>query len=361
MKCIRKCLLSVFALGFLLSCARAPQEQVTEIPLRPLSNLDARKNIRLHALYAMPRGELLGPGIRLGVSEGMDSEKVKRSIVRLIDGEGVSRIVSSGFFGTHDKIVTNIHVVSAADLDSLHVKSGDTNYTIQEVIAFDAKNDLVVLRVSGEGVPLVLGDSETVSSGDTVFSVGYFMDRYNVMKNRVDFLQPNGMCFQMTSNILEGSSGGPVLNTEGEVIGVNVAGFGPSGYAIVSNALKILLVQSGRPEPLGQWQKRETVRAYAYLRQGLKEAHAGDYANAIQAFNKSISLNPSYIKLAMTYNNRGYATTLLGHTDFSRGNVEAAQKYYHAAIEDFDKTMSLDPESPIYTDRGVTKLALGLS
>ena len=361
MKRIRKCLFSFFALGVILSCARAPQEQTTKISFIPLLNLDAKKNIRLHSLYAMPRGHLLGPGIRLGVSEGLDSEKVRRSIVRLIYGEGASRIVSSGFFVTHDKIATNIHVVAAADIDSLHVRSGDTDYAIQGVMAFDAQNDLVILDISGEGVPLVLGDSEAVRSGDTVFSVGYFIDRYNVMKNSVDFVQRNGTCFQMTSNIPPGSSGGPVLNTEGEVIGVNVAGFGLSGYAIVSNALKILLVRSGTPESLGQWQKRESVRAYAYLLQASQEANAGDYANAIEAFNKSIALNLTYIKLAMPYNNRGYVKTLLGHTDFHSGYVEKARRYYHAAIEDFDKTINLNPESPVYTDRGVTKVSLGLS
>jgi tetratricopeptide (TPR) repeat protein len=409
MKRIRKCLFSFFALGVILSCARAPQKQVTEISFIPLLNLDAKKNIRLHSLYAMPREDPLGPGIPLGVSEGLDSEKVRKSIVRLIHGEGASRIVSSGFFVTHDKIATNIHVVAAADLDSLRVRSRDTDYAIQGIIAFDAQNDLVILDISGEGVPLVLGDSETVSSGDTVFSVGYFIDRYNVMKNSVDFVQHNGTCFQMTSNIPSGSSGGPVLNTQGKVIGVNVAGFGLSGYAIVSNALKTLLAQSGTRESLGQWQKRESVRAYAYLVQGLRESHAGDYVNAIEAFNKSIALNPSYIKLAMTYNNRGYAKSLLGHIDFNSGYVEKARRYhqaaiedfdktislnpeyifvyanrgyaksllghidfnsgyvekarqyYQAAIEDFDKTISLNPESPVYTDRGVTKVSLGLS
>ena len=364
MKCIRKCLLSFFALGVLLSCARAPREQATEIPFRPMLTLDARKNIRLHALYAMPRTHPSGQEIPLGVSEGLDSETVRRSIVRLIYGEDASRIVSSGFFVAPDKIATNIHVVAPADLDSLHVRSGDTNYTIQEVIAYDAQNDLVVLRVSGEGVPLALGDSEAVSSGDTIFSVGYFMDRYNVMKNSVESVQCNGTCFEMTADIPPGTSGGPVLNTEGEVIGVNIAGVGSSGYAIVSNALQMLLSRSRTRESWVQWQKRESVRAYAYLFQASQAFQAGAYANAIEALNKSIALNPTYIELGMTYNNRGYVKTLLGHADFSSGSVAAAQKYYHAAIEDFDKTIRLDPEYipasiVAYANRGYVKTLLG--
>ena len=70
---------------------------------------------------------------------------------------------------------------------------------IQGVIAYDAQNDLVVLKVSGEGVPLVLGNSEAVRSGDTVFSVGYSLDRYNVAKGSVDSLQRRGRCIEVMS------------------------------------------------------------------------------------------------------------------------------------------------------------------
>ena len=181
MKCIRKCLLGFFALAVLLSCAKTPQEQVPKSHF-PSTGQGDQKSIRLHMLYAMPRGELLGPGIRLGVAEGLDTEKVRKSIVQVVDSEGDARTGGSGFFVAPDKIATAIHVVTGADLDSLHVKSGDTHYTIQEVTAYDAKIDLVVLRVSDEGVPLVLVDSQAVRSGDTVFFVGYFMDRYNVME-----------------------------------------------------------------------------------------------------------------------------------------------------------------------------------
>ena len=357
----------------------------------------------------VPRGHLSGPGIPLGVSDGVDSEKVRKSTVRVVYGEGSSKIVSSGFFVAPDKIATNIHVVAAADPESLRVQSGDTDYAIQGVTAFDAQNDLTILKVSGKGVPLVVGDSEAVRSGDTVFSVGYPVDRYNVMKNNVDSVLHNSTCFQMTSNIPSGSSGGPVLNTEGEVIGINVAGYGLSGYAIASNALKILLARSGTPEPSEQWQKRGPVHAYACLVQASQEFYAGSYAKAINVLNKSIELNPTYFwagaayagrgyaktllgqtdlasgnvaaaqryyqeaiedfdktisrnpEYIAAYAGRGYAKTLLGQTDLASGNVAAAQRYYQEAIEDFDKTISRNPESPIYTGRGVTKIALGLS
>ncbi|MDE0086480.1 MAG: trypsin-like peptidase domain-containing protein, partial [Candidatus Poribacteria bacterium] len=307
MKWIHTCLLLCFAFGVILSCAIAPQEQVPETRFLR-ADLGEQKNIRLHALYKVPRRIPLGPSIPLGVAEGLDAEKVRKSIVQVIDSEGPQ---GSGFFVAPNKIATAIHVVTRADLDTLRVRSGDTDYAIQGVIAYDAQNDLVVLKVSGEGVPLALGNSEAVRRGDTVFSVGYSLDRYNVVKNSVDSLQGSGTCIEVTPHIVPGSSGGPMLNTEGEVIGMNVGGSGFSGYAIVSNALKILLVGSGTPESVGQWEQRGSVRAYVVLGEAHKAFSAGDYANAIATFNKGIALNPTYsrtyVGIVPTYYNRGYA------------------------------------------------------
>ena len=343
MKHITKFLFSFLALGIIFSYARTPER------------------IKLHPVYAMPRGTPLGPSIPLGVAEGLDAEKVRKSIVQMIDSKGPQ---GSGFFVAPNKIATAIHVVTGTDLDTLRVRSGDRDYAIQGVIAYDAQNDLVVLKVSGEGVPLVLGNSEAVRSGDTVFSVGYSLDRYNVVKNNVDSLQRSSTCIEVTPHIVPGSSGGPMLNTEGEVIGMNVGGSGFSGYAIVSNALKILLVGSGTPESVGQWEQRGSVRAYVVLGQAHKAFFAGDYANAIATFNKAMALNPmysqTYIGIVLTYYNRGHAKMYLGHTDFFSGNIAAARRSYQQAIEDFDKSLPHNPANiAAYTKRGHAKMYLG--
>ena len=309
----------------------------------------------------MPRRIPLGPSIPLGVVEGVDAEKVRKSIVQVIDSEG-SR--GSGFFVAPNKIATAIHVVTGTDLDPLRVRSGDTDYAVQEVIAYDAQNDLVVLKVSGEGVPLVLGNSEAVRSGDTVFSVGYSLDRYNIAKNSVDSFQGRGTCIEVTSHIVPGTSGGPMLNTEGEVIGMNVASSGFSGYAIASNALKILLAGSETPESVEQWQQRDAVHAYVVLGEAHKAFSVGDYANAIATLNKGMALNSTYsrtyVGVVPTYCNRGHAKTYLGHTDFSNGNIAAARHSYQQAIEDLDKALTHNPANiAAYASRGHAKTHLG--
>ena len=109
-----------------------------------------------------------------------------------------------------------------------------------------------------------------------------------------------------------------MLNTEGEVVGINVAGNGPIGYAVASNALKGLLGQSGTIETLAEWQKRDTIRAFSYLGQASYAFYNADYAGAIEAIDKFFTINPTYTGIDLKYSNLGYAKTLLGHSKFDK-------------------------------------------
>ena len=344
-KSISQYLLGFLAFGLILSCAQTPQR------------------IELHPVYAIPRGTPEGPGLPLGVAEGLDTEKVKASTVRVAYGEGDSTMISSGFFVADDKIVTNIHVIAEADLATLHVRTDNADCTIQGVTAYDTDNDLVILQISGTGVPLVLGNSDTVSSGATVFCVGYVgypADRFNSMETTVLSERLNGAWLRVTPNSPGGNSGGPVLNTEGEVVGINVAGNGAIGYAVESNVLKRLLGQSGAVEPLAEWQKRDTIRAFSYLGQASYAFYNADYAGAIEAIDKFFTINPTHTPIGMRYNNRGYAKTLLGHSKFDKDAPEIAQRYYQAAIQDLDKAISItSTNTPAYFKRGYAKTLLG--
>ena len=347
MKHISKFLLGFLALGVILSCARTPQR------------------IELPPVYAIPRGTPMGPGKTLSVAEGLDTEKVKASTVRVVYGEGDSTMISSGFFVTHNKIATNVHVVATADLASLHVRTDNGDCTIQGVTAFDAKNDLIILQISGTGVPFAIGNSDAVRHGETVFCIGYVgypADRFNIMENTVLSGRLGSVWLRVTPDIFPGNSGGPVLNTMGEVIGINVAGSGPAGYIIASNTLKGLLKQSGPAEPLAQWQKRDPVRAFTYLGEASGKFYDADYAGAISAVDKFIALNPTHTGIHMQYTNRGYAKVLLGHAQFDKDAPGVAQRYYRAGIADLDKVIGINPEdTSAYFKRGYAKTLFGHS
>ena len=395
MKHIRKLLLGFLVFGLILSCARTRQ--------RP----------ELHPIYTMPHVPAMGKGIPFSVAEGFDAEKVEASTVRVVYGESSSPMISSGFFVANNKIATNIHVVADADLASLHVSINNVVHAIRGVTAFDANNDLVILEITGEGVPLALGDSDAVSGGETVFCTGYVghpIDKFNAMENTVLPGRLSSGWLRVTPTTLPGNSGGPVVDAEGKVIGVNVAGSGSTiGYAIGSNVLEELLKQSGPVEPLAEWRKRDPIRAYTYLVKASAAFYDADYAGVIDAIDKFISLIPTYANMDASYSNRGYARTLLGYSKFEKdasaaaqadyraaihdldkairlnsedvaayvnrgyaktvfghselisGHAAAAQRYYRAAIEDYNKAINSDPEFLVYTDRGVAKVSLGVS
>ena len=348
MKHVSKLLLGFLVFGFILSCTQTPQR------------------LELHPIYTMSRGTPEGPGIPLSVAEGFDAEKVEVSTVRVVYGKSSSPIIGSGFFVANDKIATNIHILADADLASLHVRTANAAHAIRGVTAFDANNDLVILEITGEGVPLTLGDSDAVSSGETVFCTGYIghpINKFNALENTVLPERLSGGWLRVTPTTLPGNSGGPVVDAEGKVIGINVAGSGSTiGYAIGSNVLKELLKQVGPVEPLDQWRKRDTIRAYTYLVKASSEFYDADYAAAIDAIDKFIALIPTYANMDGKYNNRGHARTLLGHSKFEKDAAAAGQEDYRAAIQDLDKAIRLNPEDvAAYVNRGFAKTVYGHS
>ena len=337
----RKVLLVLLALGFMFSCARAPQQTVSEKPIKPTANVVF--------------------------------EKISDSIVRIENETGYG----SGFFVARDKIVTNIHVI--AGLGPFQVKSigKETVWSIEGVIAYNKKNDLVILKISEEGTPLNLGNSDMVESGESIFTVESSINKCKIKKGTVNGILESGKRFRMKVDITPGDSGAPVFNSKKQVIGVNASAGRYYRYAISSNVLKALIAQTGMMEPIVQWNKREFVRAHAYYTQGKIKYTAKNYEGAIANFDEAIHLEPDF---SIAYFNRGRAKYNLGNyegalIDLEKGvklSPEYAAVYhlmgvisilltnYKGAITYFDKSIKLAPEdAEPYNSRGTAKYKLG--
>lgn len=158
----------------------------------------------------------------------------------------------SGFLVAPGRVATNLHVIHGAITGTAELVGQKTDrFKIKGFTAIADKHDLVILEVPGLVVPpnvspLSLGDSEDMNIGETVYAVGNpagfdgTFSEGNISGIRKD---ANGTLLQMTAPISPGSSGGPVLNKHGDVIGVSVAA-GPGqnlNFAIPSNYLKSLL------------------------------------------------------------------------------------------------------------------------
>jgi putative serine protease PepD len=182
--------------------------------------------------------------------------------VRTGQGSGTGFLVDSD--GT---IVTNAHVVGESSEVQVRFED-DGELHSARVLGVDASTDLAALKVdpgAADGVkPLALADSDEVQVGDTALAIGYplGLDRTAtagiVSGLERDIQAPNGFSIdkviQTDAPINPGNSGGPLLNADGEVIGVNsqiaTAGGGNGsvgiGFAVPANTVKDVLPQLER-------------------------------------------------------------------------------------------------------------------
>lgn len=345
------------------------------------------------------------------IEDSLASERAKDSIVqiRLVRKSGKLAGVGSGFFVASDKVATNLHNITRENLLVFVKLAGkETTLEVEGVAAFDVENDLLILKVVGNGKPLPFANSDTVQINESVSTLGYPETKYKATHGTIDGISNNRKLFRVKAEYVGGMSGGPVLNSNGEVIGVAFAGTGVYGFAVSSNILKALLVQSGSTEPLKQFRKRNPVRAYIHAGRAQRETFRGDYTGAIRAYNKAIELYPEgpdfyggrglvkmhlgeseatqgNTKQALDYYNEaiadlnegskinpdtppekwrvlGYMKTQLGKSEKANGNIEEAQTYYNKALADFDKAIRLNSEySAAYSNRGYVKIKLGES
>ena len=172
-------------------------------------------------------------------------------------GTEVQRAIGSGFvIDKAGHIVTNEHVVAGAS--SVQVSFSDNEKIKARMVGADAATDVAVLQVNAPAralKPLPLGDSDSVRVGDEVIAIGNPLgfDR-SVTSGIVSAVgrqiqspnaEPIPHVIQTDAALNHGNSGGPLLNADGQVIGVN-AQIAPSasnanigiGFAIPINTVK---------------------------------------------------------------------------------------------------------------------------
>lgn len=146
------------------------------------------------------------------------------------DANGKPLGFGSGFFVDTNQIATNFHLIEGVTRGTVKFVGQAIEYNIKGVTVTDESHDLAILQVLGLDVqPLPLSDSDTVEIGDAVYVAGnpkgYFEGTFSdgiISAIREDSTYKR---LQMTAPVSSGSSGGPVLNWSGEVIGVSFATF----------------------------------------------------------------------------------------------------------------------------------------
>ncbi|HWS90429.1 MAG TPA: DegQ family serine endoprotease [Pyrinomonadaceae bacterium] len=185
-------------------------------------------------------------------------QQMPRGEERLERGLGSGVIVSADGY-----ILTNHHVIDGAQ--EIRVELNDGRTLAARVVGSDAPSDLAVLKVEATGLPvLTLGDSDKARVGDVALAVGNPLGVGQTVTSGIisakgrstgisdgsfeDFIQTDAA-------INRGNSGGALVNTSGELIGINSQIFSPTGgnigigFAIPSNMAKDVmgqLIKTGR-------------------------------------------------------------------------------------------------------------------
>ena len=213
-----------------------------------------------------------------GLSVGEIYERSQASVVEItasgtsttpFGGGGTQRAQGSGFvYDRSGNIVTNQHVV--ADAGSISVRFSDGSTYDAELVGTDSSTDLAAIRVNAPASvlePLRLADSSDVEVGDAVVAMGSPFGLEGTITSGIvsalhrQMTAPNDFTIndsiQTDAAINHGNSGGPLLDDQGRVIGVNAqiesesGGSDGVGFAIPANTVRVVvdqLIETGEAE-----------------------------------------------------------------------------------------------------------------
>jgi len=186
------------------------------------------------------------------------AERAVPSVVRIQVATGLG----SGFVVSSDgRIVTNLHVIAGAKEATVVLADGRELRQV-EILAADEALDLAVLKVPADKLPaLSLGDSSRVKVGQRVVAIGHPLGLSNTVSDGlvsgVRALSPQISVLQLSAPISPGSSGGPLIDEHGQVIGVStlIINQGQNlNFGMPVNALKPLLgARAGTPLSRYRW------------------------------------------------------------------------------------------------------------
>jgi len=167
------------------------------------------------------------------------------------------RASGSGVLITADGyIVTNNHVVNGAD--EINVTLTNKKSYKAKVIGTDASSDLAVIKIDAEALPyIVYGNSDEIKLGQWVLAIGYPLNldvtitagiisakNRNININGRQSDKPVETFLQTDAAVNQGNSGGALVNTSGELVGINSAIASPTGsYAGYSYAIPVNIVK----------------------------------------------------------------------------------------------------------------------
>jgi tetratricopeptide (TPR) repeat protein len=261
--------------------------------------------------------------------------RIKPSAVAIetFDAKGQTVSRGSGFFIGPDRIITNRHVIERSTRVEVHLVDGK-KFVVRGVLAVDGEGDLALLQVEvPKGLAIPLPIVRTVpQEGESIVVVGNPFGLEGSVSNgivsAVREIAGYGKIIQITAPISPGSSGSPVVNMFGQVIGVATlqATEGQSlNFAVP--AARIMQMRVGDAQSVSnltaESTKSKRAAAERFYSQGVAQLSRDDYERALGYFERAAEMDPNY---AEAWYQAGYCYGILGkHNDALRSMKQAAK------------------------------------
>ena len=279
--------------------------------------------------------------------------RIKPSAVAIetFDSRGEKLTRGSGFFIETDRIVTNRHVIEGAYRAEVHSSTGAV-YPVRGVLAVDAEGDIALLKIdvpANQIRPLSL-DKTSPQEGESVVVIGNPLGLEGSVTNgivsAVRDIPTFGRIIQITAPISSGSSGSPVVNMQGQVIGIatlQITGGQSVNFAIPSERISQLQVttMSSLSDLVAASGRNKRAKAVQFFRDGLSFLSKDDCEKALPYFEKAVESDSNY---AEAWAQSGFCNEKLGK---------------HAeALEASKRAVSLRPSSESYFNIGLASFYL---
>ena len=300
-----------------------------------------------------------------------------------LNGEAISQ--GSGFLVRSDgAVVTNYHVIS--DASDIKIKDGDNVLNLEGCLYIDKENDVAILKFDGKGLPVIkVGDIEKEVIGEDIYVISSPQGLENTISDGIlsgiREIADKKKILQITAPISPGSSGGPVFNKNGEVIGIStfiIEGAQNLNFAIPINlikdkisAMKVTTLIDANIRDYKNSAEYWALLGYYYNQDGLIE-------KAIDAYGQSIRLNPNnaavHYNLAITFGSLGKYAEEIEEFNISiriwpdsaiihyiLGDAYLRLDNYKDAIKEFKLSIRINPDSAApHSDLGLTYNYLGM-
>ncbi len=227
-------------------------------------------------------------------------ERVSQSVLIIEAKKATSTINGTGFFVSADGLIaTNLHVVFNAASISVRTKTGE-NFPVEFIANYNDDLDICLLKINTANAPLLpLGDSDQLKPGEILFTIGHREGSFYqtssgpfVGKTLIDEHE------NLQSKIVtgHGNSGGPILDQNGNLVGISKAFIPQSGhnFGIPINAAQEYFTYN-QPLTVADFNRQiSPANALTYNAEGL--LLEGKYGEGLKNFKEALALDANYLK-----------------------------------------------------------------